>query len=312
MESDVIALRLRGRCKGLAPTLFCFFCLLGVARPALAQAPQLPAPVPTRLTYTVASGCPDEHFFRTAVSGYLGRRDPFTATGWQSLHVKVNRTGGTFKAEIVFVDVHGERHPDKNKLDDPDCTQLVETAALVVMKWIDPVIPPLLAPVAVVPPKPVDPAPAPKPPEPPSRSEIPPDDLPPARPPPQPPPAPKPSIVRRAEAMVGSTCGRGRRPRSGSRPTSASTAPGSPWRVSFTRSRQRARPRAASTPRSSRGGRWVPATPRTVHHARRSVPCVRDGGGGRGSIARGYAFPGARGGIPCGRRRELRRRNPAQ
>ncbi len=177
---------------------------LASVAPRRALAAPLDQPIPLRLSYVVAAGsfgCPAEETFHALVAHHLEGTDPFTGKADSArVAVEVSRDGAGYKVVLTLYDTAGKRLDGINTpIKGNTCVSAVEAAGGVVVDLL-----PMRAPApVVVDPLPVPapaPAPAPKAAEPPSRSEIPPEDLPPA-PPPAPPP--KPPISWRAGAMLG-------------------------------------------------------------------------------------------------------------
>jgi hypothetical protein len=169
-----------------------------LAGASLARAEDPPAePRAARLEYVVAPGCPDEHFFRIAAASHLGGRDPFTPTAGRTVELEVSRTKGGYLSALAFYE-DGRFAGKMDPIDDPDCTQVVEAAALAVLPFVRPLVRPSKPP----PPEPAEaPAPdaappAPKPPDAPTAAELPPPEVPPPSP-----PAPKLPIVWRAGVL---------------------------------------------------------------------------------------------------------------
>jgi hypothetical protein len=142
------------------------------ASPALGQtpAPGPPAPPSMRLDYTGAPSCAVASTFRNLVAGHLNGRDPFPDDAAKRLVITLHKRGPfSFDGTVVTYNAAGERR-DNRKFAANDCTELVETIALVVSLWLTPVVLPTAAPPKpppeASPPPPEPPAPLPEPPEP--------------------------------------------------------------------------------------------------------------------------------------------------
>jgi hypothetical protein len=137
-------------------------CLLLVGSPVLGQAP---APKPAQLEYLRGglTACPKESFFHTFVAGRFRGDDPFQAQAARRIRLTLRRDPKTFAADVDMYDQAGTYLGGK-KLAEADCTDLVESAGLLVVSWLVPLTGPAQPPERVeehaepaLPPPPVTP-----------------------------------------------------------------------------------------------------------------------------------------------------------
>ena len=100
--------------------------------------PQEPPHEPSKrvsLRWDAPEACPDDAQLVSAVSGLLGQ--PLSQTRPQELAVRVHVQAGTdlFSAKLVFTSPQGE---EERFLEHPDCTKLMEAAAMLAALAIDP------------------------------------------------------------------------------------------------------------------------------------------------------------------------------
>lgn len=98
------------------------------------ELPQLPSKR-VSLRWDAPEACPDDAQLVSAVSGLLGQ--PLSETRPQELAVRVHVHAGTglFSAKLVFASPQGQ---DERFLEHPDCTKLMEAAAMLAALAIDP------------------------------------------------------------------------------------------------------------------------------------------------------------------------------
>src|SRR5262249_36519873 len=86
----------------------------------------------------VGKACPDAAFFHNALVADLHGRDPITVDASEELVLTLRHNqGGAFTAHAVLTDSANHEYPVD--MADRDCSSLIQSVALVVSGWLEPI-----------------------------------------------------------------------------------------------------------------------------------------------------------------------------